>query len=87
MDYNHITSFLDKFKKILFEGQDNQKIAAEIIEKHILSPIDYKYIKIKNTIIYIEGSPILRSEVLIHKQGILNDLAVLLPNHKFTDLR
>ena len=87
MDYNHITSFLDKFKKILFEGQDNQKIAAEIIEKHILSPIDYEYIKIKNTIIYIEGSPILRSEVLIHKQGILNDLAVLLPNHKFTDLR
>ena len=86
MDYNQITGFLDKFKKILFKGEETNIIIASIIEKHILSPIDPNTIKVKGTHIHLKGSPMLRSEVLLHKTGILKDISDILPERKFTNI-
>ena len=86
MDYNHITNFLDSFKKILFKSEYDHKVISEIITKHIDSPITQEIIKTKGTIIYINSSPIVRSEILVHKQGILKDLKEILPNSVFTDI-
>ena len=86
MDYNHISSFLSKVKQILFKNEEHYDVVAQIIKKHISSPIDSKSIKIKGTVIYIKGSPILRSEILIHKNGILNDLSNLIIDRKFTNI-
>jgi hypothetical protein len=87
MDYNQITSFLDKFKKLLSQGEGANRIIIETMTKHISFPIDVSMIKTKGTSIYVTGSPMLRSEILIHKQGILHDLSELLPDRRFTDIR
>ncbi len=87
MDYNPIVNFLDKFKKILFEGEASNEIIANIITKHISVPIKASAIKVRGINIYIQGSPMLRNEILIHKQGILKDLSSLLPAKRFNDIR
>lgn len=87
MDYNHINSFLEKFKTILFKGEEVNKVIAEIIQKHTKFPIKINAIKIKGTTITIAGSPIFRNEILIHKQAILSDLATLLPDKNLKDIR
>jgi hypothetical protein len=87
MDYSHITEFLGKFKKILFSGEEANRIIADIITKHIASPIQRTAIKTKGTVVHINGSPMLRNEILVHKQGILRDMENLLPERHFTDIR
>jgi hypothetical protein len=87
MDYNKISNFLDKFKKLLSHSEACYKIIAETISKHISITIEEKNIKIKGTTIFINGSPILKNEILIHKQGILTNLKEFLPGRNFTDIR
>ncbi len=87
MDYNHVTLFLEKFKKLLFQKEGYTRVIAETITKHIGTPIDISSISTKGSIIHIQGSPVLRNEVLIHKQGILSDLEMLISGARFTDIR
>lgn len=87
MDYNHIKNFLEKFKTILFKKEEVIKIVAEVITKHLSYPIETKFIKINGSVICIQGSPILKNEILIHKQGILSDLSGMISSQKFTDIR
>ena len=47
MDYNHITNFLDKFKKILFQKEELNNIVTKIISEEISYPIEKDKIKIK----------------------------------------
>lgn len=86
MDYNHITNFLNKFKNIVFQGQKDNRTIAEVITKHISFPIKEDMIKIKGSTIYINGSPILKTEILIHKAGILSDLSSMISGRRFTDI-
>ena len=87
MDYNHITSFLEKFRKIIFQGEEINKVIIEIITKHISYPIESNKIKIKGDIIYVQGSPMLRNEVLMHKGVILLDLSQSIKDRHFGDIR
>lgn len=87
MDYNHITSFLDKFKKIIFEKEEINETISSVVSKNINFKINTSLIKIRHNIIYIEASPMIHSEILIKKQLILKDLAVLLPDKKFLDIK
>lgn len=87
MDYNRITSFLDKFKSLLFKKQKDYRIIIETVTRHISFPITEEMVKIKGTTIYIQGSPILKNEIMIHKSGIISDLAQIAPGRHFTDIR
>jgi hypothetical protein len=87
MDYNHITSFLDKFRKIIFQKEEVKNIVVKTISEEISHPIESSSIKIKNAVIYIEGSPMLRSEILMHKKQILVKLKDFLPNNNFLDIK
>jgi len=86
-DYNHINNFLEKFKTLLFKGEEVNKIIAEVIEKYTKFRIETSKIKIKGTTININSSPMFHNEILIHKQKILYDLANLLPDKNFKDIR
>jgi hypothetical protein len=87
MDYTQITSFLEKFKKILFQKEEVCKIIAKIISKHTSFPIEPNLIKIKNATIYIKGTPILLNQILIYKNKILFDLKKEIPNLYFKDIK
>lgn len=87
MEYNHVKSFLEKFKKLLLQKEVSDGIIAETITKHISSPVSVNMVKVKGTTIHIQGSPMLRGEILIHKQGILSDLNKFTPQGHFKDIR
>lgn len=87
LDYTHITSFLDKFKKILYQKEVIKEIAIRIISEEIHHPVLENSIKIKNGIIFISGSPILRSEIMVHKKNILNKLKEISPGNNFLDIK
>jgi hypothetical protein len=87
MDYNSIGEFLEKFRKILFQKEEVKNIVVQTICENIHHQIEENSIRIKNGIIFIQGSPILRSEVLIHKKNILDKLKNLLPTNKFLDIK
>ncbi|MFA6514729.1 MAG: hypothetical protein WCT42_00485 [Candidatus Paceibacterota bacterium] len=87
MDYNHITKFLDKFKKILFQKEEIKEIVLKIISLEISHEIKKESLKIKNGCIFIQGSPVLRGEILIHKKQILVKLKTALPENTFIDIR
>ena len=87
MDYNHITSFLDKFKKLIYQKEETKEIIVKIISKEISHNIEKQSVKIKDNCIYIKGSPIVCSEVLVHKKQILMKLKDILPNTVFLNIR
>lgn len=87
MDYNHITNFLDKFKILIYQKLETKGVVVKTISDEICHQIEDKSVKIKNGCIHVEGSPILRSEVLIHKKQILMKLKSILPNNNFIDVK
>jgi hypothetical protein len=87
MDYNHITNFLDKFKKLIFQKEELKEIVIRVISEEIHHQIKKESLKIKGAYIYIEGSPILRSEILIHKKQILEKIKLFLPDNNFLDIK
>ena len=87
MDYNHITSFLDKFKKLIFQKEELKNIVVKTIGDEIHHQVANDSVKIKNGCIYVEGSPMLRSEIIIHKRQILDKLENLLPQNNFLDIK
>ena len=48
MDYNHITSFLEKFKNLISKEELYSETISNIIEKEISYKIDKNTIKIKS---------------------------------------
>lgn len=87
MDYNHITNFLEKFKKLIFQKEELKSIVVETISKEISHPIESNSVKIKDGCIYTHSSPILYSEILIHKKQILEKLKNILPENNFSDIK
>lgn len=87
MDYNHITSFLEKFKKILFQKEEIKEIVLKTISFEVSHEIKKEDLKIKNGYIFIQGSPMLRGEILMHKEQILIKLKTVLPENNFLGIR
>lgn len=87
MDYNHITNFLEKFKKLIFQKEEIKEIIIKTISSEIPFVLNKESVKIKGGYIYIEGSPILRGEILMHKKQILEKLKTTIPNSNFLDIK
>lgn len=87
MDYNHIKNFLEKFKKLIYQKEELKEIIYNVITEEIKHSFDKSLINIKNGIILISGSPMLRSEILIHKKQILLILKNKISNNNFIDIR
>lgn len=87
MDYNSISGFLEKFKKIIFQKEEVKDIVVKTISEVISYQLPKESVKIKGVYIYVDGSAILRSEILIHKKQILIKLKNVLSNNNFLDIR
>jgi hypothetical protein len=57
------------------------------VKQLISFPVDKKMIRIKGEYIHVEGSPLLRNEILIHKEGILKDVSLLITGRHFKDIK
>lgn len=87
MDYNHITNFLEKFKKLIYQKEETREVIIKIISEEISHQVKKEAIKIKNGVIFIDSSPILLSEIMMHKNNILMKLKDVLPNYIFLDIK
>lgn len=86
-DYNSISGFLDKFRKIIFQKEEIKILVVRTIENTISHKIDEKMVSIKGGYITIKGSPILRSEIFLKKAEILKKLKEVILNYNFIDLK
>jgi len=87
MDYNHITKFLEKFKQLIFQKEELKNIVIKTIENEVHCKVESSTIKIKNGVVYLKGSPMLRSEIMMHKKQIIETLGKILPESKFLDIK
>lgn len=87
MDYNKISDFLEKFKKTLFQKEEIYKIISEEIYKKTNILIKLNLIKIKNNIIFLDCSPVLKNEILINQKEILISLKNRVKNHLFVSIK
>jgi hypothetical protein len=71
IDYNHIESFLDKFKKIISQKEEIKKTISEAILSQTKHEVNLSDIKIRKDKIIIEATPLFKNELLIHKNEIL----------------
>jgi hypothetical protein len=69
-----ISTFFDKFKKILTNDSIQKEKVAEIVGEVLLISIDPKNITIKNGTAQISGSAVLRNEILLRRYSILERL-------------
>lgn len=87
MDFNHINSFLEKFKKLLVNSQTTQDVIIETISLYIKFPINKEMISVKGNVIYIKASPVLKTEILLYKDKIITDIKKTLPEKNFIEIR
>lgn len=87
MDYNHIKNYLEKFRTILFSKEENLRIISKIIEKNTSVIIEVKNISIRGAVIYIKASPLVRNEIMINKSNILKDIAFIIKEVNFLDIK
>lgn len=72
MDFNHIKNYLEKFKIILKEKDENINSIIDIINSHINFKLNKKDFFIKNNILFIKSSSIIKNEIFLKKEKILN---------------
>jgi len=66
-----ISSFLERFKGLLFSASETRRILAEEILKLTGVSIPPESIDIKETKAHIKTSPLIRGEILMNKEKIL----------------
>lgn len=86
MDFQKIENFLGKFKELVFKNEEYYSIICEVIKKHISFDLAKSSIVIKDADIYIKASPLVRNEIMIHKNGILKDINDLSLGRKFKNI-
>jgi len=86
-DYKSIKSFLDRFR-IKFSEKDKIK---EIVINSVFNKTKYKpekdFVSIKRGVVFIRTTPIIKSEILIHKKEILEDLSLQISSFKIFDIK
>lgn len=87
MDYNHIKNYLEKFKEILFSKEEIYQIVSKTIENNIQFKIEIKNIQIKPPTIYIKSSPLVRNEIMIKKDKILKEIALISPQSNLKEIK
>lgn len=87
MDYNNISSFFDKFKKIIYQKQETKKIIKEVVSKNISFNLEEGFFVYKNGIIFLNCSPVIRNEIIMRKEKILKELREQLVSCNILDIK
>ncbi len=87
MDYEHIIKYLEKFKVLVSKREDIYLLISDVIFENIKKRIEVKNINIKSVFLYLNVSPLVKSEILIKKKDILNTLNSKIKNKKILDIK
>ncbi|MFA6463892.1 MAG: hypothetical protein WCV55_02715 [Candidatus Paceibacterota bacterium] len=81
-----ISSFLERFKNIKDPKQDRIDI-AQIISNAIGEEIKESLVNEKNGVIFLQISPMLKTQIFMNKEKIIETLNVEKPNLHIKDVR
>lgn len=87
MEYNHIKDYLEKVKNILFSKEENIQIIIEVIKINTGVALSSRNISVKGTSIYIKASPLVKNEILIKKEKILNNIKIIAKNLNILEIK
>lgn len=87
MDYSHIKKYLEKFKVLVSKREDVYLFISDVIFENIKKRIEVKNINIKGVFLYLNVSPLVKSEILIKKKEILDTLNSKIENKKILDIK
>jgi hypothetical protein len=74
MDYKHVQEFLNKFKKITDSFLLNKDKVVLVLEKNLKLKIEKDSFSVKNKVLQIKASPVIRNEIFLRKESIIKDL-------------
>ena len=83
---SNIGSFLEKFKKFLTSEENIKEEIIKSVLKNTGIEIKGENIKIQDFSIYIKEKPIIKSEIFLKKEKILEDLSQDLKNRVFKNI-
>lgn len=87
MEFQKLSSLLEKFKILAISHETIKKEIIGIILKKTGILVRTEHITIKNNTLLIEENPAVRSVIFIHKQSILAALKEKLDKKAPTDIR
>lgn len=82
-----ITSFLDKFKKLVRHDTETKESIIKAVKDIIDVEINESDIKIQNKVLYIKSTPYIKNEIFIKKDLVLEKLQKFLKNKIIKDIR
>jgi len=82
-----IKVFLEKYKKLTNNHNLLRDIIIDSINNEIGLLLKKEDIKILNNIVYIKTNPILKSEIFINKEKIINSINKNLPTGVIKDIK
>ncbi len=71
MEFADISKLLDVYRKRLLKGEDDRRIIIESIQQVTGITLFEKEIIIKNTLLVIKSDGVVRNELFIYKQKII----------------
>lgn len=84
---NSLKDFFGKFKRFTRKDEELRKRIGEVCldVAHISIPLES--VSFCSRIIYIDGTPVERNEILLHKEEILSRIRYEFPTHIIEDIR
>lgn len=82
----NLGDYLKVFSNILDKGEANKQLICDILSDAVGIILKKEQIVLKNDILYIYSHPVIKNELHIHKNNILQKLNTQLKTH-ITDIR
>ncbi len=83
----NIEEYLSKFKVILKKDGAIKGVIKDVLDKELKTNISKEDIKISQGIIFLKAPPILKSEILLRKNKILEKISNKIGSKKIQDIR
>lgn len=83
---NNIGSFFGKIFKNISQKEEDKRIILEILNTHTNNSLTIKDIKIEKTEVFITSHPLIKQNILLKKENILESINAVVTT-KITDLR
>ena len=77
----NINNYLNKFSNSIFSAEEKKKQLIQIIKKYTNIDFLKNDIEIKNNIIFLKASPILKNKIFINKKIILENITLTVSNN------
>jgi len=83
----NVKDYLSKFAKLTPPDDSLKKFFIRLVEKELKITLDKKSLKLQNKIFYLTASPIIKNEIFLKKNILLEKLKVFSPNETINDIR